>query len=535
MKKHLIALYFFCCLPALFWAQSSPYYVKLDDASGFNTAPYQDSLEAHAQALNLALPEAFRSQFRVYDFGFYLHQEVTDGYPDVFEKKRAEIAAITPYYLIFGKQTDKTGIYTKFWVDLNLPVNSFECLTLSYYSIITEKVRYKVGQNYEQNGRTCSSYSEAEIAGMQEFIRIINNIKNGQCCDFEPEEILEVLNGMGFVGYHCIISEQPGARPLQDQNASAIVTDHAGLNFEMYGITINSNQILSDLIANLLGQGFSSDGYITKNENLCDNNKFDEVRESYEANLNDYDIWYHVWDNPIEGEDDIVFIKSEKFDEIQSKVNVTSVPVNDGNFVWLDKATLRNYVANHYCLGCSSGSLEEATGGRFENVWHVYAESNFNPFGWEYKVYPQFLPVIGIRNTVPDGWSNSICGKGTTPTIYPGSRWYEVKAMSGTVYNSTSSGQIKSHIIAMSTSLVVQPARAANCAILGIVTPSDCTVAASVYKTGTTNKIEINHWYAQYYIDSLGRMKVQFKLYLPCFFGLFEYQVPTITINPAIL
>lgn len=87
----------------------------------------------------------------------------------------------------------------------------------------------------------------------------------------------------------------------------------------------------------------------------------------------------------------------------------------------------------------------------------------------------------------------------------------------------------------MRNSLLIQPARIANCAKLSLVTTSNSSIAASVYKKGTTNKIEVNHWYPQYFIDNLGRMKVQFKLYLPCFFGLGEYQVPTQVINPSIL
>jgi hypothetical protein len=92
------------------------------------------------------------------------------------------------------------------------------------------------------------------------------------------------------------------------------------------------------------------------------------------------------------------------------------------------------------------------------------------------------LDTTGTQNTIPDGISNSICGKGTTPTIYPQSRWYEVKAKEGTVYNSTSSGQIGSHIIAMAFSAITQNARLANCAIFAIITTSDCNVAKSVKK-----------------------------------------------------
>ena len=530
--KYTLAMLLLGLLP--FFAQAQDYYIQKDDA-GLNTAPYQDSLEQHAKDLVFAIPEGpLRDAFRVYGFGFYQNSEVTDGYPAAFEKMRTQIASETPYYLIFGKQTDKSGVYTRFWVDVKLPEGgAFNCQSVSFRLIITEKIRHRVEDIYDQNGRSSIFYQQAEIAGMRELIRLMNNIKNGQCCDIEADEIHEVLIGMGFAGFPCVISNQLGTRSGQSQNPYIVIKDYANLDFDMKGISINSNQILSDLLANLLVQGVSGNGYITKNETFCDNNKFDEVMVGYEISLNDYDVWYHIWDNPNEGEDDIVFVKSEMFDEIQSLVSVKDLSVNDGNFEWLDKETLRDYVKNNYCVGCSSGELEDMVGTRFEEVWHVYAISNFNIFGWGYSRNSESF--LGDRNTVPDGISNAICGQGTSLTIYPNSRWYEVKAKDGKVYNSTSSGQIGSHIIAMRNSLLIQPARIANCAKLSLVTTSNSSIAASVYKKGTTNKIEVNHWYPQYFIDNLGRMKVQFKLYLPCFFGLGEYQVPTQVINPSIL
>ncbi|MBV6429829.1 MAG: hypothetical protein KIPDCIKN_04405 [Haliscomenobacter sp.] len=359
---------------------------------------------------------------------------------------------------------------------------------------------------------------------------------NGPCCDYNSDEILQVLNGLGFVGFPCAILDQPGIRQSMPpfQVRSGNITDYAQLHFLMQGISIDPNQLLSDLLNTISNRGFSGNGYITKNENLsCSNNLFNEIKNRYEMELNDYDIWYHIWDNPIEGENDFVFIRCEKFEEIQSIAGVTAFPASNGNFKWLDKATLKDYVRSKYCTGCSDGQLENMTGKLFEEVWHQYAISNFNSFGWNYQ--SNTAQFFGIRNTVPDGISNSICGRENNRVIFPESRWYEVKAKGGTVYNSTSSGQIASHIIAMRNEPIIQPALQANCAILSIITTSDCNVAASVYRKGTLNRIDINHWYAQYFIDNLGRMKVQFKIFLPVFFGLGEVPIPNLIINPAIL
>ena len=519
-------------------------YIQKEEASGINVQVNQILLNQEACNLIGVFPESFQDDFKVYGAGFYLHLssiEETIGINQVYGNIKNEVQNESDYYLLIAKQSTSQGIYTNFFVDLKLPeTDEFECLTETFRLLITEKVRKIIDDTFESLDRSPNQYHIAEIAGMNELERIISNINDGMCCDFQADEILEVLQGMDFVGYPCYITDQPPTLRPNDNDDSAnrsqiTITDFAELDFEIYGNQISSYQALFELLSNLSGQGYNGNGFITKNENFCDNNKFDQVKDDYYLNTDDFDVWYHIWENPNEEEEDIVFVKSEKFNDILSLVNVTSLPTNDGNFEWLDKATLSNYVQNNYCIGCSSGQLENVIGQRFENVWHQYAASNFNIFGWNYRPFPQNVTVPGIRNTIPDGWSNSICGRGTTPTVYPDARWYEVKAKNGNIYNSTSSGQIRSHIVAMGLSATIQPARRANCAILSIITTSNCNVAASVYREGTRNRIQVNHWYAQYFIDSLGRMKVQFKLYLPCFFGLTEAHLPTLTINPAIL
>ncbi|MEZ5043964.1 MAG: hypothetical protein R2828_28975 [Saprospiraceae bacterium] len=96
-------------------------YVRLGDASGLNTDTYQAGLETATREFIQQYP-TLQDSFKVFDFGFYLHQESYQGsFPEVLQQKIDEVANLSPYYLLFGKQTDKTGVYTKFWVDLKLP------------------------------------------------------------------------------------------------------------------------------------------------------------------------------------------------------------------------------------------------------------------------------------------------------------------------------------------------------------------------------------------------------------------------------
>ena len=129
-------------------------YQRLTDASGIEPNSSQLlELETAACRLIDSLPILYRDSFKVYDFGFYLHNEnMVGGYPEVFQAAINEVKSQSKYYLIFGKQPDKNGGYTKFWVDINLPSqNIFYCLSqenpnfnfdLSYkYQFVTNKFR----------------------------------------------------------------------------------------------------------------------------------------------------------------------------------------------------------------------------------------------------------------------------------------------------------------------------------------------------------------------------------------------------------
>jgi hypothetical protein len=131
-------------------------YVRLFDASGVNTDLYQQSLEVAACSLRNVIPTEFQASFKVYDIGFYLHNTVTFGYPEVFELAKSKVAATSPYYLLFGKQTDQTGVYTKFWIDLKVPnTGKFSCIDLLSHTLrndIKKKVEHETVATYANKG-----------------------------------------------------------------------------------------------------------------------------------------------------------------------------------------------------------------------------------------------------------------------------------------------------------------------------------------------------------------------------------------------
>jgi len=208
-------------LQVLTFAQ--PCYIRLTDASGVNTDTYQPMLEAAACSLRAVFPSEFQQSFKVYDVGFYLHNTVTSGYPQIFEMAKTDVAAQSPYYLLFGKQTDKNGVYTKFWVDLKLPnTGKFGCIDLlspTLRSDIKKKVEHVTVMTYAQNENLFFQYARAEKAAMAALQKIVADFV--ECCDLQARNsestsacnaflFPALLNEVTFSGEHYIEMKRDG-------------------------------------------------------------------------------------------------------------------------------------------------------------------------------------------------------------------------------------------------------------------------------------------------------------------------------------
>jgi hypothetical protein len=499
--KYTLAMLLLGLLP--FFAQAQDYYIQKDDA-GLNTAPYQDSLEQHAKDLVFAIPEGpLRDAFRVYGFGFYQHSEVTDGYPAAFEKMRTQIASETPYYLIFGKQTDKSGVYTRFWVDVKLPETGiFTCLTPTYRTLINERIRVAIEGKYTQIGRSSFQYSEAVIAGMNELKTVIININNGICCEIDHEKIYTVLINMGFASFPCKILPNSAARPPENTagRSTGDVLDFAFLDIEEAGAPNDVNNSLSQIISGLVSAGFSAKGYITKNENFCDSLKFEIARTQYSVSLADFDVWFHLWKKPDNSGDDILFVKSEKLDEIANNFQDTSAAP------WYPLT--KSLLATHVTSKCPpSIEINNFIGENvFENTWHLFAETNFSSIFAYTRNFATFSG--GCRNTAPDGLATSY--KLASQIAFPNASWYEVKASNCHVYLSSFDDQIRGHIQNLANS---QPnACLNNAAYFNAITTAGVEVASSVYRYAGGYKIKVIHWEAWYSYNTNGKMEVKFGI-----------------------
>ena len=320
---------------------TAQHYIPLGDVSGYRPSQTQiSSLEAKAVDLGLLLDSMgiTEEQFKIFDFGFYLHNEhTTYGYPEPFEQKKAEVDSMVPYYLLFGKQTDNNGVYTKFWVDLVLPdTGVFACLTESKKALMRETVSLEVEERYSNLEKITEQYSEAEIAGIDYLKYKMRLVASGECCSVSSAEIKALLLGKGYKRYPARFIEKPSSTTnnTNQKRTSAYVEDYADLLCEMQGVIgfEDFSQSLGEEIFKALADGVEAKAYITKDVNLCES-VGDKILNGF-----DDDAYIHLHFSP--NQDSLVpgalFYKEQPSDYMQNatlpEVDITAPANCDGPF-----------------------------------------------------------------------------------------------------------------------------------------------------------------------------------------------------------
>ncbi len=299
----------FCLLLLLFAAPLRPAaqcYRQLFDVTGINTDPFQSSLEAAACELRDALPEEFRRDFGVFSCGFYVLQQDFKGfdYPDAFT--RAQDAIDKPYYLIFGRQSDPTGIYTRFYVALKLPMErSLGCLNKPRVEALKAKIDRIVSVKLE----SVFAYADTEVAAMKSLREAITKILD--CCapNFrtsvdctlcpDPEEIKDVLLARGFLGVPCKVKKRGSVLSAE---TSSLITDFSSTDIE----GVSAVSVLTSFVSSMPLN--NPKGYITDNEDYCAAKDFQFVSD----NFKDADIWVHIWESQTKGEG-MVFVLCNQY------------------------------------------------------------------------------------------------------------------------------------------------------------------------------------------------------------------------------
>ncbi|WP_299176485.1 RHS repeat-associated core domain-containing protein, partial [uncultured Chryseobacterium sp.] len=191
-----------------------------------------------------------------------------------------------------------------------------------------------------------------------------------------------------------------------------------------------------------------------------------------------------------------------------------------GGWEDLSKQVLLNYVKNAYCQNCSYGSLQQKAGSMFEDAFNNimgvdYAslnyESNDAKIAGMYKGRPRNTVPDGIFDLIRDNYYAFQVGSLNIPTPFPketiryrGAQFAEVKAIDGTLYTSSNSGQLSSMIYSMSKNNGVN--KYGGQFIIG--TTSDTKIAPSIVAEGMIYNIQVIQMTAQYRMVS-GLMQIR--------------------------
>lgn len=300
-KGSIFTLYFSMSIVAVISTHAqNNCYIQLDEASGFDVTPYQADLDARACELVAAFPDStYADSFKVYSFGFYVNLAFYDtySYPQAFSDMNEEVAGLSPYYLLIGRQSGPEGIFTKFWVDVKLPeTGSFGCMDEYWRIALDFRIQNSIELSYTENGKTPNVYVEAEKVGMDSLASFVK--QQASCCDPQNRSacnlclsFLEkeaVLKSFGFSKIEGGIlqdeSSMPAAQDVDDFSNSLVDVDGR----------------LQEMIQYVQSKGHSSHGFITVDD--CDFSIFSTAKQLFEADQSEYKIWWHLMKNPETGE-----------------------------------------------------------------------------------------------------------------------------------------------------------------------------------------------------------------------------------------
>ncbi|MFZ4474506.1 MAG: hypothetical protein ACOYPR_04885 [Saprospiraceae bacterium] len=314
-----------------FTAAAQNCYVRLDDASGYTpTASQLAELEAAACRLIDSLPAEFQDSFKVYDFGFYLHNETQQGgYPEAFQWAVDTVQTLSKYYLLFGKQTDRSGVYTRFWVDLKLPETGiFSCLDENEWNFLELNLELTLNIYHHQFQSGQYYFHSSELEGIASVLAFVE--KQQECCFqgakmtceipcLENKKIKTYLESNGFRKISIKILDLPSAKNKNDKlkiNKSVQIIDSANMAIEINGEQIYFENMFIEM--SNLGL-FTFKGIVTSNNNFCSSTDFKEIENQF-INSNNFKaaIWYHIYKDEFEG--DYLYIKWHEYGKDSSNI-----------------------------------------------------------------------------------------------------------------------------------------------------------------------------------------------------------------------
>ncbi len=180
-------LYFLLWITFLvcFEASAQNYFVELADLNDVQVSVEDTTLlDSISKEVALLLTPPDQSDFKVYDFEFYLHHgKYEDGIENAKSLMRQKVQNLTDYYILFGRESNEDGLFMNFHLELNFPAEGeFACLSDTKLDLVKTKVIQHLSSYRSSISSDIRNYAKAQIEAIEIIKEEIENIVG--CCFF---------------------------------------------------------------------------------------------------------------------------------------------------------------------------------------------------------------------------------------------------------------------------------------------------------------------------------------------------------------
>jgi len=293
-------------------------------------------LEQSACSLRDSLPSVFQDDFKVIHVGLYIHtQAMADNFDEFRTNAILRAQSISPNFLLIIHKLYYSG-HSEYDIEIQLPENwPSNCYDELVLSAFTNSVRARF-MTLQNEYPSPPQKTQVETKGIEYMANKIGeftgcclpegNLRSPSCTNcITAQDVLNELDNLGFTPYFigevtnsdlnvdqnclCTGSTSSSVKPNDNQNnrSTSNLEDYAGLTVNVDGVTYDFATQLSEWVS------LGNRGIITKNSNYCDQALFQGIQSSFYGSSNA--VWVHIWENPEEDNDDIVFLKMKQGSE----------------------------------------------------------------------------------------------------------------------------------------------------------------------------------------------------------------------------
>jgi hypothetical protein len=342
-----------CCIVwlciGMSWDVLAQNYILKEGQAGLDLSVRQSYLITLNPIVNDIIQEFAdedRTKFKVYDWHYFEHSNNINT-KDLEEKykKIKDFSGKSQYYMDIILLSVQDKVEEKVKINLKLPnIGTPGCMDETKVTLLESRIANTINDKIKASSGLIDARTFK--AGLDVLYSAVKDVKGGNCCPFTDDEVKKMLVDAGF-NYITLPTNTIFTNSTNKYNSD----DYAKLIY-------NGDNIASKL--NYFASGFPSSSsyhtYITSNYSICSNTDFVNVKKSYELNLDDFDVWFHIFVSQ-NGSESLIFCKNEMYANVnipftgtlpsfQNNGNTESTTVD--NYLTLDPETNELYYSNEF-------------------------------------------------------------------------------------------------------------------------------------------------------------------------------------------